>query len=69
VDASGHLVTGYSGTVSFFASGSVQLPWGVGTLANGTGTFQATLFAAGVQTLAVTDGTVTKQDMQSPGFR
>src|SRR5262249_33058781 len=61
VDAFGHTVTGYSGTVSFFASGTADLP-APATLTNGTGTFTATLFSAGLQTLAVSDGSLSGQE-------
>jgi N-acetylneuraminic acid mutarotase len=57
-DAYGNTVTGYSGTVSFSASGVSTLP-APAKLTNGTGTFTATLFSGGLQSLAVTDGALT----------
>jgi len=60
VDRFGQTVTSYTGTVSFFATGQATLP--AATLLNGTGTFPGTLFTAGLQTLAVTDGTISGQE-------
>jgi hypothetical protein len=58
LDASNNVVTSYAGTVHFTSSdGGAILPANA-TLASGTGTFSATLGAAGSQTLTATD-TVT----------
>jgi N-acetylneuraminic acid mutarotase len=57
-DAYGNTVSGYSGTVSFSASGVANLP-APAMLTNGTGTFTATLFSAGLQSLAASDGTLS----------
>ena len=54
-DAYGNIATGYNGTLEFSSSdGQASLP-APGALNNGTGTFAATLFTAGAQSLAVTD--------------
>jgi hypothetical protein len=60
VDGFGQVVPSYSGTVSFYATGQVRLP-SAATLTNGTGTFSATFFTAGLQTLSVSDGTLSGQ--------
>jgi tripartite motif-containing protein 71 len=55
LDAAGEVVTGYTDTVRFSSSdGSATLPKDA-TLANGTGTFPATLTRAGSQTITATD--------------
>jgi lysophospholipase L1-like esterase len=59
-DDAGNIASGYSGTVHFTstdAAAGVQLPADA-TLANGQGTFSATLITAGSQTITATD-TVT----------
>jgi N-acetylneuraminic acid mutarotase len=61
VDALGNTVTGYSGTVSFFATGTAALP-APARLSNGTATFTGTLFTPGLQTLAATDGSISGQE-------
>jgi len=54
-DAYGNVATGYSGTVHFTSSdGQAALPADA-TLTNGTGTFSATLYTAGSQTVTATD--------------
>jgi N-acetylneuraminic acid mutarotase len=60
-DAYGNIVTGYSGTVSFSASGVAKLP-APAQLTNGSGSFTATLFSAGLQSLSVSDGTLSGQE-------
>jgi N-acetylneuraminic acid mutarotase len=60
VNAYGEVVPSYSGTVSFYATGQASLP-APATLTNGTGTYSATFFTAGLQTLSVTDGTISGQ--------
>jgi len=56
-DASGNIVTNYSGTLSFYSSdfGTGLLLPTFGTLSNGVGTFSATLVTEGTQTLGATD--------------
>lgn len=60
VNQFGRTVSGYAGTVSFYASGVASLPAPT-TLTDGTGTFSVTMFKAGLHTLAVTDGTISGQ--------
>jgi streptogramin lyase/N-acetylneuraminic acid mutarotase len=60
LDPSGQPVTAYAGTVTFFASGVAGVP-APATLTNGTGTFTATLYTAGLQALGASDGTISGQ--------
>ncbi len=57
-DPSNNTSTGYSGTVHFTSSDPQAVLPGNITLTNGTGTFSATLYTGGLQTIAATD-TVT----------
>jgi streptogramin lyase/N-acetylneuraminic acid mutarotase len=61
VDQHGQIVTDYSGTVSFFATGTAGVPAPT-TLTNGTGTFTATLYTAGLQALGASDGTISGRE-------
>jgi Bacterial Ig-like domain (group 2)/Putative Ig domain/Beta-propeller repeat len=54
-DAFNNTVTGYSGTVSFSSSASSYVLPANTTLTNGTGTFSATLYAQGSQTITARD--------------
>jgi probable HAF family extracellular repeat protein len=59
LDASGQMVTSYSGTVSFTSSlGQVVQPSNP-TLTNGTGTFPITLSIAGAQTISAFDSMIS----------
>ena len=55
VDAFGQTAVGYSGTVHFTGSDPQAVLPADATLTNGTGTFTATLYSAGSQTVTATD--------------
>ncbi len=58
LDASGNVVTGYTGTVHFTSSDTQAILPPNSTLTNGTGTFSVTLATAGNQTVTATDASV-----------
>jgi alpha-tubulin suppressor-like RCC1 family protein len=59
MDAYGNVATGYAGTVSFSSSDAQAVLPAASTLANGTGTFNATLKTLGTQSITVGDGTLS----------
>jgi hypothetical protein len=55
IDSFGNVATGYGGTVHFTSSDAQAILPGDSTLTNGIGTFTATLYTAGIQTITATD--------------
>jgi Putative Ig domain len=64
LDASGQLVTSYSGKVNLTTSNGQAVQPASGTLANGTGTFSVTLSTAGSQSITATAGSLSGTSTQ-----